>query len=37
MPSNVRVAIRVRPMLPHEQQAGHKQKNLKIDKDTNQI
>jgi len=24
MPSNVRVAVRVRPMLEHEVQAGHK-------------
>lgn len=31
MPSNVRVAVRVRPMLEHEKQAGHKQSVLKID------
>ena len=30
MPSNVRVAVRVRPLLPHELEKGHKQTVLKV-------
>ena len=30
MPSNVRVAVRVRPMLDHEKEKGHKQTILQI-------
>ncbi len=35
MPSNVRVAVRVRPMLDHEKEKGHKQTILQIS--SNQI
>ena len=37
MPSNVRVAVRVRPLLTHEKEKGHKQNLLKVDVDNNQI
>lgn len=37
MPSNVRVAVRVRPMLQHEREAGHKQTYLRVDSGTSQI
>jgi len=37
MPSNVRVAVRVRPLLPHEVQAGHTQKLLQVDTNKNQV
>jgi len=35
MPSNVRVAVRVRPLLPHEIEAGHQTGLLKVDTVTN--
>ena len=37
MPSNVRVAVRVRPMLPHEKKAGHTEKLLNVDTEKNHI
>jgi len=37
MSSNVRVAVRVRPLLPHEKQAGHQQDILNVDAPGNLI
>ena len=37
MPANVRVAIRVRPLLPHEVQKGHTQSILQIDDNENTV
>ena len=37
MPSNVRVAVRVRPMLDHEVNSGHKQNILRIDTQSHEI
>jgi len=37
MPSNVRVAVRVRPLLQHEIQAGHHQNYLQVDSAASQI
>lgn len=37
MPSNVRVAVRVRPMLQHEQEKGHQSNLLEIDPNNNRI
>lgn len=37
MPSNVRVAIRVRPLLPHEEAKGHKQSILNVNTQENLI
>jgi len=35
MPSNVRVAVRIRPLLAHEIKAGHKENLLVKDTDAN--
>jgi hypothetical protein len=37
MPSNVRVAVRVRPLLEHERKQGHQQTQLKILQDESVI
>ena len=37
MPSNVRVAVRVRPLLPKEIEKGHRDNLLQINTDDNQI
>lgn len=37
MPSNVRVAVRVRPMLDHEITCGHKQKVMTVDARNSEI
>lgn len=37
MPSNVRVAVRVRPLLPHESEKGHKRNLLSVDTDSSTI
>ena len=37
MPSNVRVAVRVRPLLPHESDKGHKRNLLNVDLDSSTI
>ena len=35
MPSNVRVAVRVRPLLKHEKDAGHRTNLLDVNTETN--
>ena len=37
MPSNVRVAVRIRPLLTNEQEGGHKTNLMNIDPDSNEI
>lgn len=37
MPSNVRVAVRVRPLLSYEEKAGHGSNLMQINTDSNQI
>ena len=37
MPSNVRVAVRVRPLLSHEIESNHKTNLMNIDPDQNEI
>ena len=37
MPSNVRVAVRIRPLLDHEKGKGHKQNLMEVNKENNQI
>ena len=37
MPSNVRVAVRVRPLLDNELKSGHQRNLLGVDSQTNQI
>ena len=35
MPSNVRVAVRIRPILDHERKAGHNTNLLEVNKENN--
>ena len=37
MASNVRVAVRVRPLLDHEREAGHTQRILQVDSERNLV
>jgi hypothetical protein len=37
MPSNVRVAVRVRPLLTNEIESGHKINLMNVDPDSNEI
>lgn len=37
MPSNVRVAVRVRPLLDKEVKGGHKSNLMQVNKNANQI
>lgn len=35
MPSNVRVAVRIRPLLDHEKSKGHKTNLMEVNNDNN--
>jgi hypothetical protein len=37
MPSNVRVAVRVRPLIGHELEKGHKTNQMEVDSEKNEI
>jgi hypothetical protein len=37
MPSNIRVAVRIRPLLEHETKTGHRQTMLKVLQDESVI